>query len=61
MFQHNPSYRNYFKALLSDKGFVNFDLIKFTRELGAIIACFRNEGIELTENIENTIIKEYKI
>lgn len=61
MFQHNPSYRKYFKALLSDKGFKNIDLIKFSPELGAIIACFKNEGIELTENIKNTIIKEYNI
>lgn len=61
IFQHNPSYRSYFKALLSDKGFKNIDLIKFSPELGAIIACFKNEGIELTENIKNTIIKEYNI
>ncbi len=61
MFQHNPSYRKYFKALLSDKGFNNVDLIKFTPELGAIIACFRNEGIELSENMKNTIINEYRI
>lgn len=61
MFQHNPSYRKYFKALLSEKGFENVDLIKFTPEVGAIIACFRSEGIELTENIKNTIIKEYNI
>lgn len=61
MFQHNESYKNHFRSLLSDKGYNNVNLIEFTPELGAIIACFRNEGIELTESIKNTIIKEYNI
>lgn len=61
VFQHNPSYRNNFKTLLADKGFRNVNLIEFTPELGAILACFRCEGIELTTKIKNSIIKEYNI
>ncbi len=61
VFQHNPSYREHFKALLSEKGFYNVNLIGFTPELGAILACFRCEGIELTQNIKESIIKEYNI
>lgn len=59
VFQHNPSYREYFKNLLAEKGFNNVNLIEFTPELGAIISCFRSEGIELTEEIKDLIIKEY--
>ena len=61
VFQHNPSYKEHFTALLSEEGFCNVNLIGFTPELGAILACFRSEGIELTESIKQSIKKEYNI
>ena len=61
VFQHNPSYRNRFVSFLSADSYDNVELIKFTPELGAITACFRSEGIELTENLKNTILEEYNI
>lgn len=60
VFQHNHIFRNEFINLLNTNGFDNVSLLGFTPEIGAIFACYRNSGIEIVDNIKNSVRLTYK-
>ena len=60
IFQHNNIFRDEFSDILKSSGFENVKLLNFTPELGAIFACYRNSGIEIVDNIKNSIKQSYK-
>lgn len=60
VFQHNHIFRNEFINILNQNGFQNVDLLGFAPEIGAIFACCRNSGIEITELIKNNVRTTYK-
>ena len=60
VFQYNNIFRDEFSDILKSSGFEDVKLLNFTPELGAIFACYRNSGIEIVDNIKNSIKQSYK-
>lgn len=61
IFQHNELYRKIFIELLQSYGFTNVKLMSFTPEVGAIFACFNEEGLECVDIIKDKISSTYKV
>lgn len=59
VFQHNNIFRNDFINRLSENGFNDVKLLSFTPEIGAILSCYRNSGIEIVDNIKDSIKRTY--
>lgn len=60
VFQHNRIFRDAFTNYLSTNEFDDVKLLSFTPEIGAILSCYRNSGIEIVDIIKNSIIETYK-
>lgn len=61
VFQHNGIFRDAFINYLSENGFNDVKLLRFTPEIGAILCCCRNSGTEPVDIIKDSIIRTYKI
>ncbi len=61
VFQHNSIFRDTFINYLSENGFKDVKLLRFTPEIGAILCCFRSSGVKIVDITMNSIINTYKI
>ncbi len=59
VFQNNLIFRKKFTELASKRGFDNVKLIDFTPEIGAVLAGYKLKGININENIINSISTTY--
>ncbi len=50
IFQHSKTFIEYFCSLLNAEGYTDVKLLPFTPEVGAIIACFDENGIKTDSN-----------
>ncbi|MBQ2848683.1 MAG: hypothetical protein IJE74_10545 [Clostridia bacterium] len=59
VFQHNKYFCDIFIKYLKSNHKCNVRLISFTPEVGAVFACYRAEGLEITDNVKNNIKSTY--
>ncbi|MBQ2842296.1 MAG: hypothetical protein IJE72_04620 [Clostridia bacterium] len=60
VFQNSKYFCNIFTTHLKSDGFANVKLINFTPEVGAIFACFKENGIKDIGIIKKNILSTYK-